>query len=589
MDLISLLTLLATCGILLTGHRVYLFETSKSLNRAFFILSIFLFIVSFSIYEIIQNSDTETAMQFRHGMSLWPFVDCLIVFCLWRFSGLYKQVKPWKENVVWGVLSLIAMGLFYLEFFPETRHAELVFEKGQWLWVVKDFSGLDLLRGIWLYTICYSGILITYLGYRKSQDKKRKRLLKLVFITVSLGLNINLIQSWFLPSLGIPTNINHTFSSFFFIIFFAWIFTDFKLFEIKSTIAIDNIVNSMTNLMVLTNEYFQIQEINPATKQFFEIKGKDFINKPIAQLVEGIDWKYYETQIEQMDFQSDQFIKELTVNVNGEVFYLIVTVSPIINSQNKKTGYAFIGTDATEHKKAEQKIQSYNTQLKKSNEALERFAYITSHDLKEPLRTVGSFASLLERKLKPTGEVKEYIYYIMNGIERMNNLIESILEISKINKEEIQLMDIQVEDLLINVEEDLQAISHLHKINIQYENLPTIKGDKNQMYLLFQNLIENAVKYNNNIQPSIHVACVNKDGFYEFSVKDNGIGIAADYHEQVFKMFKRLHNQSVYKGTGVGLAICSKIVDLHKGKIWVESKEGEGADFKFTIPHQKMV
>lgn len=226
-------------------------------------------------------------------------------------------------------------------------------------------------------------------------------------------------------------------------------------------------------------------------------------------------------------------------------------------------------------------LKNNNHRLKVANEELERFAYIASHDLKTPLRTIISFTGLLERDFKRNklDSFPDYFTYVKEGARQMNNLISDTLEYSKVNheiileKKKIDL-NIVVDNIKLNLVQNCE-----NQVTIEKDNLPIILGEEGQMVLLFQNLIENGLKYNQNDHKMVQITSTSTPEKILITVKDNGIGINKDYHEQIFNMFKRLHTSNVYEGTGLGLAICKRIIDRVNGKIWLESEEGKGTTF----------
>lgn len=228
--------------------------------------------------------------------------------------------------------------------------------------------------------------------------------------------------------------------------------------------------------------------------------------------------------------------------------------------------------------------------LKSKNKELERFAYITSHDLKQPLRNIGSFAGLLRRTIDQPDKIEkklEYLGQIESSAGRMNTLIEEILSFSKIDKTEIKKEMVNLQEL---VDEFVQSHSEYIKekdATINYVNLPSVKGNKLYLSLLFQNLIENGIKYNSSENPTIEITAKTRNNFIKITIQDNGIGISDQFSAEIFEPFKRLHSRRNYEGTGLGLSICKKIVETHDGKIWLENKEGQqGTKFGFTLPIQ---
>ncbi|MDP1746333.1 MAG: ATP-binding protein, partial [Bacteroidota bacterium] len=207
-----------------------------------------------------------------------------------------------------------------------------------------------------------------------------------------------------------------------------------------------------------------------------------------------------------------------------------------------------------------------------------------SHDLQEPLRMVTSYLQLLENRYKDKldQDAKDFISFAVDGSNRMRSLIHSLLEYSRINRvKAFEIIDVNI--LLKEVLENLSTAIKENKATIKINDLPKINGDPILINQLFQNLIQNAIKFKNTRNPEIDISCKEEKDEYIFSVKDNGIGIQKEYIDKIFIIFKRLHSKEEYPGTGMGLAICKKIVERHGGKIWVESEFGKGSTFYFTI------
>lgn len=226
--------------------------------------------------------------------------------------------------------------------------------------------------------------------------------------------------------------------------------------------------------------------------------------------------------------------------------------------------------------------------LSRSNAELEQFAYVISHDLREPLRAVHSYTELLEKRY--LGQLDEradkYIRYIVSGAKRMGELISDLLNYSRLGKKEAPMQLTNMDELLKDVLENLRATIGSKQAQIQIEPLPVIPANPTRMKQLFQNLLSNAIKFNTQESPHIIITAEKTDLGWQFQVSDNGIGIDPQHHERIFEIFQRLHNQDTYPGTGVGLALCKKIVEQWGGKIGVTSEPGKGSVFYFTIPEK---
>ncbi len=267
---------------------------------------------------------------------------------------------------------------------------------------------------------------------------------------------------------------------------------------------------------------------------------------------------------------------------------------PVFNSQNEVIFIIHrVEEDVAGIKIANEAIRKLNNNLEKktvdlqeSNLELERFAYIASHDLQEPLRMVTGFLLLLKKKL--TGQLDEtadqFLDFAVDGAERMKRLIDDLLEYSQVgvNRDTYSEINLNrlVKDVAVPFKDQLIGLDAELKIG----DLPNIEGRKAQFIQLFQNLMGNAVKYHSQEPLKIEIGCVKKDPDWEFFISDNGIGIDEKFNEKIFVIFHRLHTRREYAGTGIGLSICKKIVECHGGKIWVEASLGKGSTFRFTIP-----
>jgi PAS domain S-box-containing protein len=255
-------------------------------------------------------------------------------------------------------------------------------------------------------------------------------------------------------------------------------------------------------------------------------------------------------------------------------------------TRDLKTSNELLELEIVERKRAQSILAQQSAELARSNSELEQFAYIASHDLQEPLRMVASYVQLLERNYKNLFDAKgeEYIAYAVDGAKRMQMLINDLLAYSRVGTQgnEFALTDCAgVVGLAIK---NLQKAIQESGATIACDPLPTVRADRMQLLQLFQNLLANAIKFRVEQPPKIHITAKLTDGFWQFTVKDNGIGIESRHFERIFLIFQRLHSRRLYPGTGMGLAICKKIVDRHGGTIWPVSEPGMGTTFFFTLP-----
>ena len=329
---------------------------------------------------------------------------------------------------------------------------------------------------------------------------------------------------------------------------------------------------------------------NRAAERLVDLKKEDVIGKNIVEL--GLT----------SEDQIPNVFKLLHENVQGdttgpEEFVLIkrdgkkvpveVTGFPIeIRGQKLVLGMA---RDISERKKAEKKLKETINELKRSNDELQQFAYITSHDLQEPLRTIASFTQLLERRYKNKidTDADEFIGFIVDAATRMKEMIQGLLDYSRIGTKGDVFYFTDTEEVLIIALSNLHASISESRAKVTYDKLPTVIADRNQLIQLFQNLISNAIKFKKkNVAPKIHISAREDEKKREhiLCVSDNGIGLEPQYKNKIFEVFKRLHTMDEYKGAGIGLAISKRIIERHGGRIWVESELGVGSTFYFTIP-----
>lgn len=292
------------------------------------------------------------------------------------------------------------------------------------------------------------------------------------------------------------------------------------------------------------------------------------------------------------------------VKKDGSVFWANIVLTAVFNHEKKLIGFAKVTRDLSERKESERELKhsrdqyrkltaelrKINEELSYTNRELEQFTSIVSHDLQEPVRTVKSFLQLIQMKLE-TREYDNLVIYVNKAIEasnRMREMIQNLLSYSQLTKEEITERSIDVRELISLSLQNLKAAIDVAKAEIIIETeIETIQGDPVQLVQLIQNLVSNALKFTNQPSPSIRINCKMENQHVKFSVTDNGIGIDRSDSEKIFEIFRRLHTKTEYPGTGIGLAICKKIVDRHKGRIWPESEPGKGTTFHFTL-HEEM-
>ncbi len=346
---------------------------------------------------------------------------------------------------------------------------------------------------------------------------------------------------------------------------------------------IQNILDNTLDGLLTINDKGIIEEYNKACEKLFGYKQEEAIGQNIKILMP-----------EPYHSEHDQYLKNyhntgkkkiigigrevLGKRKNGEIFPLDLSVSEVEIMGSKL--YSGIVRDITERKKAENEIM-------RSNAELERFAYLASHDLQEPLRMVSNFTSLLQEEYADQLDehAQEYMGFVVSSAKRMQTLVSDLLEYSRVGSEETGFIEFNVETQLNIVLENLKISIEETQAHITFDTMPTIYANPVRFCSILQNLIGNALKYRDKEKtPRIHIGTKDHNDKWLFFIRDNGIGIPSKHYDQIFVVFKRLHNKDEYSGTGIGLSICKKIVESLGGEIWVESKAGKGSTFSFTIP-----
>ncbi|MDT7042505.1 PAS domain S-box protein [Candidatus Nitronereus thalassa] len=270
---------------------------------------------------------------------------------------------------------------------------------------------------------------------------------------------------------------------------------------------------------------------------------------------------------------------------DGTLFWNEFYVAPVRDTYGNLTHFIGVQTDITQRKRQEAELAKKTADLARSNDELQQFAYVASHDLQEPLRMVASYTQLLRKRYKGKldDDADEFIEFAVDGANRMQHLIRDLLEYSRVGAETKPFEKTDCELVFQNVIKNLTASVQEHHADITHDALPCIQANPTLLTQVFQNLIGNALKFKGSAAPKIHVGAKALVDGWEFSVSDNGIGIPQEQLGRIFLIFQRLHSREEYPGTGIGLATCKRIVDKHGGTIWVESEQGRGSTFYFTI------
>jgi len=328
----------------------------------------------------------------------------------------------------------------------------------------------------------------------------------------------------------------------------------------------------------------KITDVNEATELITGFSRNELI---------GTDFTNYFTEPEKAKEGYQRVFKEGLVrdyplkikHEDGRTIPVLYNASVYKNEAGEVIGVFAAARDITERKKAEEILKLKLEELARSNAELEQFAYVSSHDLQEPLRMISSYLQLLQRRYEGNIDDKadKYIHFAVDGAARMQNLINDLLEFSRVATRAREPEPTNCEFVLDQVLSNLEIFLKENKASVSHDPLPEVMADNTQLAQVFQNLIVNGIKFHSEEAPKVHISAEKKSNEWQFSVRDNGIGIDPKYSEKIFEVFKRLHKKEEYPGTGIGLSICKKIIERHSGRIWVESELGKDSIFYFTL------
>lgn len=393
--------------------------------------------------------------------------------------------------------------------------------------------------------------------------------------------------------------------------------------EAAARVETENIMNAMVETLIVVDPEGNIRKANKATFELLGYKKDELIGSPINKLMgqkdavkefkrlikEGVAKNLEKTYLTKDGREVPVGFSVSSLKSGNEELKGVVCVAGDITERRRaeealrkardeleirveeRTGDLAkaneeLEIEVTERRRAEAKLKETLVELKCSNVELEQFAYAASHDLQEPLRMVASYVQLLERRYKGKLDVDadDFIVYAVDGATRMQTLINDLLTYSRVGTRgkpfEPTNCSAIIDQTLANLEMAIEKSGSV----VTQDVLPTVMADASQLVQLFQNLIGNAIKFRGEEPPRVHVSAKQKENEWVFSVQDNGMGIDSQYAERIFQVFQRLHTRAEYPGTGIGLAVCRRIVERHGGRIWVESEPGKGSTFYFTMP-----
>jgi PAS domain S-box-containing protein len=354
--------------------------------------------------------------------------------------------------------------------------------------------------------------------------------------------------------------------------------------EIKSQLA--SIVLNTTDAIYAMSLDGQIQSWNPGAEKLYNYREREAIGRNITMIVP--DEKKNELNHLLGKISKGETVESFETRRQKKdktIIDVSITISPIIEESGIITGASVISRDITFKKQVEAELRRYAEELALSNEELYVFSYAASHDLQEPLRSIQNFIETLIKKHKKLGaDLDEKVKSAEDGVTRMYRLITDFLMYSRVGTEKAAKDEVDLNHALKDALANLEVSIKDSKAQIKQFSLPKVWGNYVQITQVFQNLVANAIKYQGENTPVIEISAEKKNGMWQFAVKDNGIGIEQWFSERIFIVFQKLHDHKKYPGSGIGLALCKRVVEKHGGKIWFESEVGKGTTFFFTFP-----
>jgi len=494
--------------------------------------------------------------------------------------ALDRGIKAERVFGAFSIISAALLGTIYLGIFPDCYI---------------EGTGLTLFKKASEYVICIILFGAFFMLHRR-RHRFEPGIYNLVAASIWLTIGAELAFTFYVSVFGFSNLLGHIlkFLSFYLIYKalvetglkrpYQLLFHDLKESEIRFRGTFENAAVGIAHVS-LEGRWLRV---NQKLCELLGYSAEELRSKTFQEISHPEDLKRDLPKAELLAAGNIDFynVEKRYVNAEGQPVWVNLTVS----LQRRKSGepYYFIAViqDIQDRKQAEEELVILTRELQRSNEDLEQFAYIASHDLKEPLRTVSSFVQLLSRRYKGKIDARadEYINFVVEGTTHMQNLLRDLLEYSRIGSREKSFCAVELGRLAEQARQNLQkAISECGAI-IRIDNLPTAMVEETQMVQLFQNLIANGIKFSRDRNPVVEIYSNRNENEWIINVRDNGIGIEPQHYEQIFDIFKRLNPKEEYSGTGLGLALCKKIVERHSGRIWVNSLPGKETTFSFSLP-----
>jgi len=608
------------------GYLVWLRDPRNIVNRTFTVFCALAAYLSFTGFGLYQADSLQTAYFWLKAGTFWPLLlPALLHFAL-AFTGQSKLLRKRATYVI-----LYAPALVFSFLGLTTGLLLSGPTKEYWGWSAIHTGGAaSYITSSWVIIVSVLSLYLCLRYYLRTTEPHERQRVKFALVGISIPLLSGIITQDVLPALQVKfpemTTLAFTIGA----VFIGYGIWKYRLFTLTAATAAESIISTMSHFLFLVSPEGRIVKANQAALRALGYKEEELTGREVGVIfAEGGDAKFlfnYSGLTGQPTSDATKNTETTMKTKAGMHIPTSVSTSTVRTDDGSIQGIILVAEDITERKQMEEKlkkaheglealVEERTTELTKANKSLqaeiterkrmdetlqktiaglersnaelERFAYIASHDLQEPLRMIASYTQLLEKRYKDRldGDAHDFIGYAVDGAKRMQQLINDLLTYSRVgtrgqpfeSTDSMTVFQAAVANLDVTIRESGAEVTS--------DPLPTVMADRGQLVQLFQNLIENAVKFHGEEPPRVHVSAEQKGDEWLFSVRDNGIGIEPQYSEQVFRVFQRLHGRE-YPGTGIGLSIAKRVVERHRGRIWLESQPGKGTTVYFVIPEK---
>jgi len=595
--------------------------------------SLSVFYLGFTEFMYRQADSYQSAYLWLKISAFWPFA----VASLMHFILVFTEKESWLKNKLTYVLIYVPALIFSIFALNiNLMSGNPIREYWGYTYAIPEYSWVYTSSSIWAVGLAFFGIFLCIRRFLKVTGTKKKQQIKYVtaglFITVFSGTVTEVLLPIFNIKIPELTVASLTIEC----IFIGYAIWKYKLFTLDLLTVAENIISIMPDSLILINPEGNVVIANPAILKLLGYKEDELIGKSIktifaeeaVTLFEGTGMK---------KLIEEGFLRDCDMTYetkSGKKIPVSFSGSAMKDEDGNLIGIVGIAKDITERRKSEKVLEKLIQELEERQKLLEKqkydievsrraiknvatdmmeakeileyqkgiledvnkelddFTYIVSHDLKEPLRSIDAYSKFVidDYNNKLDEEGRHYLERIRANTERMKKLIEDLLEISRLKKRGSTIEEVDIAELIGEAKMRVEYLIKQKGAEIIIKGaLPKVFCDRVRLTEAFLNLITNAIKFNDKSKPVVEIGCNDKADFYEFYVKDNGIGIKEEYFDKIFEIFQRLGKREDFEGTGAGLTIVKKIIQMHKGEIWIKSKTGEGSEFYFTIPKEKSV